>query len=400
MCIEQWKIASVYSFINTRITYITLTGACYNRMESPVGLIIDTDAGSDDLMAIAYLLQYEQRWRESGRDTQQSRPPPYRLEAITVVRGLCTVTNGANNIRRLLNLAGRQKSGRRHGCVDSSDPMFVPVYDGETVPIDGNTKRGFPAEWTADTDNLTGVELPQLEPENTEENQLTEVLVAASDAAAVERTRSSPAVQFLRARLQDRNKPCKLLALGPLTNIATAIQHIEDSNIRVQSSRCSFSEVINCVVAMAGAFCVPGNVFKLDIQDFHTNQPELSEAASSTHLGPHDPNAPTVQEAHSVQPPHSSTAATKAEWNVYVDPHAAEYVFESFAANSIPTYLVCLDATNTVPMDRSFIEQFFAVENNGPLAKFVCEVIRCHSCYIEQGVMYAWVRMNTLLPTF
>src|ERR1700686_1355287 len=56
----------------------------------PRTVIIDTDAGSDDLMAIAFLL---------------SRPD-IRVEAITVVNGEAHVQPGARNVSRLLELAG------------------------------------------------------------------------------------------------------------------------------------------------------------------------------------------------------------------------------------------------------------------------------------------------------
>ena len=56
----------------------------------PRSVIIDTDAGSDDLMAIAFLL---------------SRPD-IRVEAITVVNGTAHVLQGGKNILRLLALAG------------------------------------------------------------------------------------------------------------------------------------------------------------------------------------------------------------------------------------------------------------------------------------------------------
>ena len=49
-------------------------------------IIIDTDAGTDDFMAIAYLLSQ----------------PGLPIEAITVVHGLAHVRAGGNNIRRLL----------------------------------------------------------------------------------------------------------------------------------------------------------------------------------------------------------------------------------------------------------------------------------------------------------
>ncbi len=69
-----------------------------------IPLIVDTDAGSDDLMAIAFLL------------TRQD----VRIEAITISNGLAHVPKGAANILRLLAFAGH------------SD---IPVYLGSETPL-------------------------------------------------------------------------------------------------------------------------------------------------------------------------------------------------------------------------------------------------------------------------
>src|SRR5690349_17853742 len=91
-------------------------------------LIIDTDAGSDDLMAIAFLL--------SRKDVQ--------VEAITIANGLAHVNAGAANVLRLLELGGRGN---------------VPVYNGRNTPMKGNAE--FPAEWRRSSDELPGVQLPK-----------------------------------------------------------------------------------------------------------------------------------------------------------------------------------------------------------------------------------------------
>src|ERR1700730_6893075 len=93
--------------------------------QTPV--IIDTDAGSDDLMAIAFLL--------SRKDV--------KIEAITVVDGLAHVAAGAGNVLRLLQLA---------------DATGVPVYPGAKEPLDRTAP--FPAEWRQTSDTLPGVKLP------------------------------------------------------------------------------------------------------------------------------------------------------------------------------------------------------------------------------------------------
>src|SRR5215510_13722681 len=79
-----------------------------------LSVIIDTDAGSDDLIAIAFLL--------SRTDVH--------VEAINVVSGVAHVPRGAENIRKLLAL------GRRED---------IPVHLGREQPIQGTAE--FPAVW-------------------------------------------------------------------------------------------------------------------------------------------------------------------------------------------------------------------------------------------------------------
>ncbi len=133
----------------------------------PRTVIIDTDAGSDDLMAIAFLL---------------SRPD-IRVEAITVVNGMAHVPAGGRNVLRLLELAGRRD---------------VPVFLGRETPLSGSAE--FPAEWRSASDELPGITLPEAH-------------------RAIE---SRPAEEYLSKRLADAAHPVQVLALGPLTNLAAA----------------------------------------------------------------------------------------------------------------------------------------------------------------------------------
>jgi pyrimidine-specific ribonucleoside hydrolase len=135
-----------------------------------VPVIVDTDAGSDDLMAIAFLL---------------SRPD-VKIEAITVVEGLAHVERGAVNVLRLLELAGAKN---------------VPVYRGSPQPLERTA--AFPEEWRRTSDDLPGVQLPP----------------------AARTPESRPAADFLTARLADVLHPVRILALGPLSNLGEAFQH-------------------------------------------------------------------------------------------------------------------------------------------------------------------------------
>jgi purine nucleosidase len=135
----------------------------------PRTVIIDTDAGSDDLMAIAFLL---------------SRPD-FHVEAITIANGVSHVPAGGRNVLRLLELAGRRD---------------VPVFLGREAPLSGHME--FPPEWRRTADELPGVSLP--EPHRTVE--------------------SRPADEFLAKRLADAARPVQILELAPMTNLAAAFQ--------------------------------------------------------------------------------------------------------------------------------------------------------------------------------
>lgn len=166
-------------------------------------VIIDTDAGSDDLMAIAFLL---------------SRPD-IRVEAITIVNGMAHVPEGAKNILRLLELAGRRD---------------VPVFMGRETPLSGSAQ--FPADVRRATDELPGVTLPE----------------------ATRAVESRSAVEFLSKRFADAAHPAQVLALGPLTNLAEAFE-----------SQPRAARMIRQLVIMGGAVHVPGNlgdggIFKTD----------------------------------------------------------------------------------------------------------------------------------------
>lgn len=133
-------------------------------------VIIDTDAGAGDLMAIAFLL---------------SRPDIH-VEAITIANGMAHVPAGGRNVLRLLKLAGRND---------------IPVFLGRATPLSGNQE--FPAEWRRTSDDLSGINLPE-------------------PSRAVD---PRSAADYLLKRLLDAAHPVQVLALGPLTNLAEAISH-------------------------------------------------------------------------------------------------------------------------------------------------------------------------------
>ena len=128
-------------------------------------VIVDTDASSDDLVAIAFLL---------------SRPDIH-VEAITIENGMAHVPAGASNVLRLLALCGHAD---------------IPVFPGRDTPLSGDHE--FPAAWRRAADDLPGISLPE----------------------ATRPVEQRSASDFLLKRLLDAAHPVQVLALGPLTNLA------------------------------------------------------------------------------------------------------------------------------------------------------------------------------------
>jgi inosine-uridine nucleoside N-ribohydrolase len=243
-------------------------------------ILIDTDAGTDDLMAIAFLA------------SQSS----VRIDAITVVNGLAHPDAGAKNIVRLLDLAGRKD---------------IPVFAGRSLPLQG--KAEFPAAWRKISDDLPGVTLP----------------------ASSRPPESKHAADYLIERLRDQTRPVRILALGPLTNLAEVLK-------REPSAAGAIEEL----VIMGGALRVPGNLGDGGI--FKTNN-------------------------------------TTAEWNIFIDPLAARMVFRS----GVPIRLIPLDATNKVLVDPAFLAKFQSGARS-PLARVVAQVLETDRAFIQAGFFYAW----------
>lgn len=149
-------------------SFLVLGSAQVRAPELARRVIIDTDAGTDDLLALLLLL---------GRTDIE-------IEAVTVVNGLAEVQHGARTVRRLLARFGREA---------------IPVFPGPPAPMAGHAV--FPSEWRSAANRLLNngyPDLPQAEP-----------------------TRS--AVSYLARRLLV-GPPVDVLALGPLTNLAFALR--------------------------------------------------------------------------------------------------------------------------------------------------------------------------------
>ena len=250
------------------------------QSEQPRPVVIDSDMAPDDWMAILYLLQR----------------PDIRVLAITVAgTGETHCEPGVRNALGLVRLAG--ESG-------------IPVACGGETPLEGN--QAFPDAWRERADTMAGLSLPA------GENPITQ----------------ETAAELLVKTVQDSPQKVRILALGPLTNLADAIQ--QDAQ---------FLENVEQIYVMGGALEVLGNVgfSGVDID----NQ--------------------------------------VAEWNIFVDPAAAKAVFASGA----PVTLVPLDATNQAPVSLDF---YFTLQanRNTPEARFVYDVLTTQLDFIASGMSYFW----------
>lgn len=140
------------------------------------------------------------------------------------------------------------------------------------------------------------------------------------------------AVTLLAKTLGQSPQKVTLLALGPLTNLADGLQKDPD-----------FLANVEMIYIMGGALKVLGNVGFMGI-----------------------PNQ-------------------VAEWNIYIDPLAAQIVFES----GVPLTLVPLDVTNQVPADLEFYRLLQA--NRHTLeADFAYQVLQYKLDVVAGGLYYFW----------
>jgi pyrimidine-specific ribonucleoside hydrolase len=124
----------------------------------------------------------------------------------------------------------------------------------------------------------------------------------------------------------------RVLTLGPMTNLADALGSHPDLAERLES-----------VYAMGGALFVPGNV---------------------SFGGPAD--------------------NLVAEWNIYVDPTAAQAVIDS----GVTVRLISLDGTNQVPLTKEFAQRV-QQDGTGPGARVLAELFATHP-FMTDGTYFLW----------
>lgn len=219
--------------------------------QTPRKIIIDTDPGQDDAVAILLAL---------------ASPDEIQVLGITVVAGNVPLPLTQKNARIICELAGKTD---------------VPIYAGCDRPLNHTLVT---AEHVHGKTGLDGPNLPDPKMQLTDGHGVDYI---------IETLRSQPAGTVT------------LCPLGPLTNIATAFEKAPDIIARVQE-----------IVLMGGAYFEVGNI------------------------------------------------TPAAEFNIYVDPQAADIVFKS----GVPIVVMPLDVTHKVLVTKARNDAFREIGNKVGIA--------------------------------
>lgn len=150
---------------------------------------------------------------------------------------------------------------------------------------------------------------------------------------SIQASDSGNAVALMLETLERSKQPIDILAIAPLTNLA-----------EVLTKKPGIKNKIRRIYIMGGAVHTKGNVAEVD----------------------------------------PSTKNVVAEWNLYLDPSAADIVFRS----GVPITLVPLDATNQVPINTNF---YMEVKNyKTPSGKYLLALFKHNESAIENSQWYFW----------
>ncbi len=218
-------------------------------------VIIDCDPGIDDSLAILLAMS----------------SPELDVLGITTVSGNVTSDVGAKNTLHALQMCSS---------------LDTPVYEGEKYPL---VRELITAQDTHGEDGIG---------ENFYED-VKDVIIRNN------------AVDFIIKTLKE-NKDVSIIALGPLTNIAKALQKDKEAFDNMDE-----------FISMGGAFRVEGN------------------------------------------------CSPVAEFNYWVDPHAANYVFQNLSQK---IHMVGLDVTRKIVLTPNIIEFINRLDKN--MAKYITEITR------------------------
>lgn len=143
--------------------------------------------------------------------------------------------------------------------------------------------------------------------------------------------------------IQNSEEPITIVAVGPVTNIAEAFQKAPEISANITE-----------IYVMGGAVNVDGNV-------------------GNSGIG--------IQNKY-------------AEWNIYIDPVAANIVFNS----GMPIILVPLDATREVPVTRSFYDALGNNKNTSS-AGLVYDILTANLEFVDSGGFQFWDSLTATILT-
>src|SRR5215216_3635684 len=258
------------------------------QIQTPKSVIFDTDMAHEDMFAALFLVSH----------------PNVDLKAITVSgTGEAHCGPGVDHALGLVKLSGYQD---------------IPIACGRETPLQGD--HVFPAEWRQAADHAYGVEIP-------------------SGGIASPRSASDVLIDVIQAS----NESITIVAVGPLTNIAEALETAPEIRTNIRE-----------IYIMGGAVDVEGNV-------------------GNSGAG--------IQNEH-------------AEWNIYIDPVAANIVFHS----GIPITLVPLDATKNVPVTRNFYK-VLDKNRTTPTSNLVYQLLTANLGFVDSGGFQFWDSLTAAIFT-
>jgi inosine-uridine nucleoside N-ribohydrolase len=251
--------------------------------------LFDGDMAHEDYIALLFLLQH----------------PAADVQSVTIAgTGEVHCEPGIRYISGVLAVAGQGN---------------IPVAYGRETPLSGDHE--FPSEWRARADEFYEVQLPS---------------GGELDAGQ--------AADLIAETLRSSEQTSIIVAVGPLTNIAEALQTYPD-----------IVQHISRIYIMGGAVYVDGNV-------------GLSGVG--------------IDNAY-------------AEWNIYIDPDAANVVLKS----GVPITLVPLDATQDVPITTGFLNRFNR-QREMPEADLVYELLNANRDLIEFGGLQFWDTLTAAISLY
>ncbi len=244
-------------------------------------IVIDTDAGWDDWLALLFLMKC----------------PELEIQGVTVTgAGEAHLTPGMKNIQGLL-VFGSQSAN---------------VYPGAQAPL--LYSNAFPNSFRTTVDGLWGLTIPP-----------------PPGRAGTSTISTTSAVDFLYQTFvaaAQKGTPVDMLCIGGFTSLAMLLSKYPIAE---------YQAGIGTIYAMAGAVNVPGNIVTPgdDVWSYYGSN-------------------------------------TTAEWNVFIDPKAAEVVLRA----GLRVVLVPLDATNDVPVTKDFVSVYGDAAGSDVYAQFVFQILQ------------------------